>query len=410
MERTLYLFTDSFPYGNTSEVPFLKNEIRYLNNKFQKIVLVPYHHQPDSALITDQYPVDFSLLKNKIKKTNYARMMLNSLKRDVITDFVKLSQAGELAKRERLIRCVNRASAVSEWVSKKIGFNARALFYTYWFTDITTGLCFARNNGAKIPIVSRAHGYDLYPERNQLRYFPLRSYALRFIDRLFLISEDGYQYMCSAFPIYRDKYEISRLGVLDQEDWSFPSQNDKTLSIVSCAYLSPLKRIGLLCDAISNLGLKQPDWSIRWDHFGGGNSENFEAIRSKINGNTPNVKINLWGNVTNNIILDHYKNNPVDIFMSVSESEGIPMSMMEAMSFGIPVISTDVGGTNELVSNHCGLLLPKDITADQIANAIEGFIKEKKNVTLRQEAKETCQKSYSARQNYTNFAEKIADR
>ena len=47
--------------------------------------------------------------------------------------------------------------------------------------------------------------------------------------------------------------------------------------------------------------------------------------------------------------------------MNVSESEGIPVSIMEASSFGIPVIATNVGGVGEIVENgYNGLLLNKD--------------------------------------------------
>jgi glycosyltransferase involved in cell wall biosynthesis len=409
IDKTLYLFTNNFPYGNTSEVPFLINEVEFLSHKFKAIVLVPYYYQSDSPLITGQYQVDLSLLKNKIKKPDFRRMMPYFFKRDVFQEFVNLSFAGERAKRKRLLECVNRASAVAKWVSQKVGFNASAIFYTYWFTDRTTGLAFAKNEGAKIPIISRAHGYDLYEERNALRYFPLRSYTLRFIDRLFLISQNGYDYICAKFPVYKEKFENARLGVIDQETWTPPSQNEKQISIVSCAFLKPVKRINLLCDAIDHLSLIYKDWSIKWDHFGGGNQADFDALKSRINEFKPNVNAILWGNVPNKIILDYYRNNSVDFLVSVSESEGTPMSMMEAMSFGIPVISTDVGGVRELVTESCGMLIPKNINAEQIASAMGNFINDKRHITLRPGVKESCRNSYSANRNYSNFAEEISE-
>ena len=47
----------------------------------------------------------------------------------------------------------------------------------------------------------------------------------------------------------------------------------------------------------------------------------------------------------------------VFFFVNVSESEGIPVSIMEAASFGIPIIATDVGGTSEIVDNSNGFLI-----------------------------------------------------
>ena len=48
-------------------------------------------------------------------------------------------------------------------------------------------------------------------------------------------------------------------------------------------------------------------------------------------------------------MLDYYKNNIIDIFINLSASEGIPVSIMDAISFGIPCIATNVGGTGEIV-------------------------------------------------------------
>jgi glycosyltransferase involved in cell wall biosynthesis len=46
--------------------------------------------------------------------------------------------------------------------------------------------------------------------------------------------------------------------------------------------------------------------------------------------------------------------------------EGIPVALIEAMSFGIPVIATRTGGTPELIKSGCGLLVPG---ADPVALA-----------------------------------------
>ena len=44
---------------------------------------------------------------------------------------------------------------------------------------------------------------------------------------------------------------------------------------------------------------------------------------------------------------DVYKRQaqPYHVFLNVSSSEGVPVSIIEAMSFGIPCIATNVGGT-----------------------------------------------------------------
>jgi len=50
--------------------------------------------------------------------------------------------------------------------------------------------------------------------------------------------------------------------------------------------------------------------------------------------------------------------NAADVFVLSSDYEGNPLSVMEAMAAGKPVISTAVGGVPELVGGGCGLLVP----------------------------------------------------
>ncbi len=69
-----------------------------------------------------------------------------------------------------------------------------------------------------------------------------------------------------------------------------------------------------------------------------------------------------------------YATDPPDWFVMMSYSEGVPVSMGEAMSYGVPVISTDVGSVAELADSGCALLLPRDIDAREAAAAIQPVI------------------------------------
>lgn len=64
-----------------------------------------------------------------------------------------------------------------------------------------------------------------------------------------------------------------------------------------------------------------------------------------------------------------------DIFVLLSENEGLPISIIEAMRAGLAIISTNVSGIPELVSNDNGLLIRPD--AEQLAEIL--FNSEKYN-------------------------------
>lgn len=61
-----------------------------------------------------------------------------------------------------------------------------------------------------------------------------------------------------------------------------------------------------------------------------------------------------------------------DVFCLISNYEGLPISIIEAMRAGLPVIASDVGGNNELVSHGVnGYLVPR---GEKISQAIESFL------------------------------------
>lgn len=49
--------------------------------------------------------------------------------------------------------------------------------------------------------------------------------------------------------------------------------------------------------------------------------------------------------------------NWADVFILPSKNEGLPISILEAMSYGMPIISTPVGGIPEVVSDRNGILV-----------------------------------------------------
>jgi len=91
----------------------------------------------------------------------------------------------------------------------------------------------------------------------------------------------------------------------------------------------------------------------------------------------------------------------------VSESEGVPVSIMEAMSCHIPIVSPNVGGISDMVIDGVnGFLLTNKCEVDEIVNALKS-IKFYKNNAVRDKSYEFFLEKYHATTNYKLFLNKI---
>jgi len=67
--------------------------------------------------------------------------------------------------------------------------------------------------------------------------------------------------------------------------------------------------------------------------------------------------VKLRGNLPREEVLLALKE--ADIFVLTTNYEGFPRTILEAMSVGLPVIASDVGGVREAITPECGILVPR---------------------------------------------------
>ena len=91
--------------------------------------------------------------------------------------------------------------------------------------------------------------------------------------------------------------------------------------------------------------------------------------------------VHLLGRMQHEKLLSMYAEKKVDavvlpsIITDDGEREGIPVALMEAMAYGIPVISTETGGIPELLKGGAGLLVVPGSSED-LADAISKIIED----------------------------------
>ena len=217
------------------------------------------------------------------------------------------------------------------------------------------------------------------------------------LDCVCPISIDGVNYLNNNYSQLSKKVHLFRLGTEDYGIKTNP-QNLKNIEIASCSSLYPNKRVSLIASSISKLTNR---YNILWHCIGDG--KEYKKIKSIIKKNKIQKNVILYGRLSNKKVIDVYKKNNIRFFINVSKHEGVPVSIMEAMSFGIPCVATNVGGTSEIVDDSCGFLLNSTIDSNELSNTIEKVINlsNTEYCLLREQTRCKWLENSSAKKNYS---------
>lgn len=278
------------------------------------------------------------------------------------------------------------------------------IFYTYWHNNATYALQSLKQKYGFI-IISRTHGGDLYCERKLLLYQPLKSHFTQNIDHIFTITPNAIDYLQTTYGFSKKILSTARLGV-DNHNIKTKATQTGRLHLVSCSSLVPIKRMDKLIDALAEM--PQNSIRIKWTHIGSGPLENkLKDLAEKKLGEIVHVDYDFVGYLEHKKIFDFYKENEIDLFVNVSDSEGVPVSIMEAMSCHIPIIAPNIGGVSDMIEDKkSGVLLPELFTTNMLVNALQrvSFFK---NKLVRENSYKMFLEKYNANKNYPEFINKI---
>ncbi len=389
------LFTLSFPYGNSEN--FLETEIKYLAKSFDEVIVFPsslanneLRDVPSNVEVNTRLAdlevsivrvffnqfhwfvsVYFSSLFSKEWKSylKYFKSFFHYL----ALDLVKLQVLENTIKKEKL---------------------QDAVFYDYWFVNSTISLSILRKEKVINKVICRVHRFDLYDEIQFEGKVSFRNFKIRNLDFIYAISNEGRRYLETKIKQkYLCKLKISYLGV--RVNRTIVKIGERLL-IVSCSSLLKRKRVLLLFKILNSLNIP-----LKWVHFGDGVL--FENLKEEIKKSTLNIEVDLKGQKRNEEIHEYYQKNRVDFFISLSTNEGLPVSMMEAQGYGIPIVAMDINGIPEIVNEDTGVLIPESTTQQEIVEIVKETI-EKKTFDY-DTIIEHFETNFSAENNYTNFSE-----
>lgn len=403
-KKRIVFFTARYPFLPGEY--FIESEIEYLANQdWADVIVCPFigrgeaRNVPKSVSIYKKFTVlgvifQFFLLFPKVFFTKFFYKELFILNRKRKFSFKNIIYVFELS--------------LKVLISKKILLDVLKcygdidLVYTYWNNHQTYGACILKKAGRIKHVVTRTHGYDLYEYIQKDSYLPLRRQFQKYQDKVFSIAKGGMSYYHETYSYPFSNLELSRLGV-GLPKMKKPINKINEISLVSVSNVVSGKRLDRIIYAINLFAKKNSHLIINWSHIGEGPLlEDMVLLAKRELSEINNVSFEFKGRLTNSEVLAYYESNEVTFFINTSESEGVPVSIMEAMSYGIPAIAPDVGSINELVNDRNGLLLSKNPTIEEIADGIENLLSTDLDVK-KENAREQIETSYNKDVNYTNF-------
>jgi glycosyltransferase involved in cell wall biosynthesis len=232
--------------------------------------------------------------------------------------------------------------------------------YTYWYNQVALSLAILKKMDPKLCWVTRAHGGD-YAEKQRKSVFPFRYFTNSQVNKIFPVSSFAKNYFINKFKVPEQRLSVAHLGL--QVEGTLSPVESTSLHLVSCSALIPLKRVELIVEILSFIGDH-----VQWTHFGGGPL--IDQIQNKIAKLPSSVKVDLKGYQPNNEFLSFLTQTSVSFFINVSDSEGLPVTMMEAISRGIPLIGPAICGIPEIINTDTGFLISPDFDPADVAKLI----------------------------------------
>lgn len=186
------------------------------------------------------------------------------------------------------------------------------------------------------------------------------------VDTIVLLSDHSKKIFLNIYPKYKNKVVVVPNGINISKSNIINYTKKSKFIFTTVGTVCKRKGQDLLIDAITLMSNSQRNL-FELNIIGSGELLDELVLKCK-QANINNV--NFLG-VKNNII-DYLKAS--DCFILVSRDEGLPIAILEAMSVGLPIIGTNVGGVPDLVKNNYNGILINNININNIVSAIMNII------------------------------------
>lgn len=412
MKKKLIILLDEYPFG-VGEYPFIRTELEKLVERFE-VCILSVSSSIEQKMIPDQRISVYHCVRTfgiREKLETVVKFFFSVCGREETRRIIK-AKKDIFAHFYDSVSYFGMADQLRKYVKKNHIADGNALIYSYWFNPSCLAFLMDRKSYPDRKVISRIHGYDLYNERNLHNRQPFREYMDEAIDQLFFVADAGLEYYLAHWGKAEEvgkKYIVAPIGT---EDKGYARKEmlygrRAAFHIVSCSHVIPLKRVPLIIGGLARI----TDIEVRWTHFGtGSHYEETVKYAEELLGDRKNISYEMPGFVPVEEIMQFYVEHCIDCFLTTSSTEGCPVSVQEAMSFGIPVIATAVGGIPGMIDGN-GILLSQNPQPQDISDAIKqlyGMSDEEKE-EMHGRARELWEKKYNAAVNSEEFVRVLGE-
>ncbi len=349
--KRLILFTNNYPYG-IHENNFIKYEIKELSKLFDNIEIIN-HKSIIKTSSLDKSLKNIKLNKKFSKQVNFFNIIkyffLKAIFKKIFWKEFNIIKFDKFffKKLKMCILEISYALILLDFLmEKKVDYN-KVILYSFWsnFTLITFSMI--KKKFPKAKFVARSLGSDLngfiYNENDD--YVPYKNIKFSILDKLILLGEYQKKFLNNV-NIENKNINISPLGVFKQK---FVKRNieKKTIYFLSCCNFIEAKNVILMIDFLNRLS-KKTNKHIHFTIIGNGKLKN--KIFEELNSSKENFKYNYYEYIDD--FTKFIKIKKINFFLNFSSQEGMPFTVMETMSIGIPTISSNIKPNKYLVKNN----------------------------------------------------------
>ena len=407
----IVLVTSSYPYGTEEEFPAQEASRWPLDRVAVTVAPLkkpgPVNPMPPGVEL-DPRLADHRTPARKMLST--AAAALHPL---MMREVVSLARARSLSPARLLaaLRVVGQTLLVRRGLEQVLGpVGPDVVVYTYWHSAATYAAVLLKRAGRVRAVVSRGHGSDVYEAIAPAQWHALKRQLAGEVDHTWTVSESGATELADRYGVDPARVSVSRLGVVVPPTVG-PEPRADVFRILSVSTCTPLKQVPLIARAVGALADEHPGTAIHWTHLGDGPGlEELRELFARLRTTRPGLDGSLPGFVAHVAVEKLLRTQPFDVMVNASTSEGVPVSIMETMSYGIPTIAPAVGGVPELVRPETGWLLPTPVSEEALTRALGTALAERTQPGRRRASRALVERQFDSEANYRAFAEELVRR